>query len=138
MYPSIKTIQTQLNLDKDTAKRIRELIDKTISPLTSEAVQKWIRQCYNRPSDNELIMCAIDETLNTFGVEAIEGEWIDHYHQNIQAVYCNTGDTYSSTVFLCYKHEKFLIMSYYDYYKKNINPSMTAQIFSTPNLGHLG
>jgi hypothetical protein len=116
MYPSVKTIQTKLSLDEENAKRIRGLMDKTISPETSEAVQAWLRQCWNRPSDTELIMCAINDALGTHGVEAIQGEWIDHYHQNIQATYCNTGDSYAPTVLYCNKQRKFLITSWANYY----------------------
>ena len=116
--PSAKTIRNRLSVHPSTARRVRGLMDGSISPETSEAGQRWVGQCYHRPSDNELIMCAVDEALGTFGVEAIEGEWIDHYHHNIQAVYCNTGDTYASTVLLCHKRRRFMITSWGDYVER--------------------
>lgn len=41
---------------------------------------------------------AIDKLLGTFGTEAIRGEWQNGYWCDIVAVYCNTGDTYATTV----------------------------------------
>lgn len=128
-YPSIKTIQDKLSLDKISAKCIRGLMDGSISPESFDSVRKWIRQCYYRPSKTSLIMCAIDEVLETFGVEAIESDWINNYIQTvynkdyvvmetenyIQAVYCNMGEMYTMTVLFCYKRNRFMIMSYNDY-----------------------
>jgi hypothetical protein len=118
-FPSVKRIARELNLDTNTAKRVRGLMDGKVDPCTSEAVQSWICQCFNRPSRRELIMCAINEALDTCGVEAIEGEWIDNYHHNIQAVYCNTGDTYAATILLCHKRDRFMLTSWGDYVEHN-------------------
>lgn len=119
-FPSVKTIENRLDVDRDTAKRIRGLMDGSIDPETSKAVQRWIGQCFNKPSKNEMIMCAINEAYETYGVEAIEGEWIDNYHMNIQAVYCNTGDAYCDTVLLCHKRDRFMITSWGGYVERNV------------------
>ena len=118
MYPSIRTIENGLQVCRDTARRIRGLMDGTVNPETSLAARAWLRQCYHRPSDDELVMAAIDEALGTFGVEALEGEWIDNYHQNIQAVYCNAGDAYAPTVLLCHRRLRYLVTSWGDYVEK--------------------
>lgn len=41
---------------------------------------------------------AIDKLLETYGVEAIRGDWQNGYWCDIVAAYCNTGDTYAVTV----------------------------------------
>jgi len=119
-FPSIKTIETRLNVDRETAIRVRGLMDGSVDPDTSEAVQRWVSQCYHEPSKREKVMCAIDESLETFGVEAIEGKYIDRYHFNIQAVYCNTGDIYADTVLLCHDRDRFMIIGWADYVERYV------------------
>lgn len=43
-------------------------------------------------------MEAIDKLLGTYGTEAIRGSWQNGYWCDIVAVYCNTGETYATTV----------------------------------------
>ena len=118
MYPSAKRIENVLSVCRDTASRLRGLMDGSIDPETSLAVRVWLGHCFHRPSTQELVMAAIDETLGTFGVEAIEGEWIDRYHHNIQATYCNTGDSYCPTVLLCHRRGRYLLTSWGDYVER--------------------
>jgi hypothetical protein len=118
-FPSVKRIAETLRVSVETAKRVRGLMDGSIDPETSAKAKDWIRCCYHRPSNFELIMCAIDDTLGTHGVETIQGKWIDSFHQNIQAEYCNTGDTYAATVLLCHKRDRFMLTSYGDYVEHN-------------------
>jgi hypothetical protein len=120
-YPSVKTIMRIPRVTREQAKRVRGLMDGSIDPETSEAVCRWIRQCYHRPSDYELAMNAINETIETCGVEAIESEkiWIDSYHHNIVAVYCNTGDSYCPTVLLDHRSMQYRITSWADFVERN-------------------
>jgi len=120
-FPTPQRLARDLNVDLDVAKRVRGLMDRSLDPDDSEAVQRWVRQCYNEPSWREKVMCAIDEALETHGVEAIEGEWIDNFHHNIQAVYCNTGDTYAMTILLCHKQDRFMLTSWGNYVEFNVN-----------------
>jgi hypothetical protein len=71
--------------------KIMGLMDGDVDPEEFESVQKWLAQCYNRPSDDELIMCAIDELLETFGVESLDLD-------DRLISYCNAGDTYAATI----------------------------------------
>lgn len=100
---------------EDTAKKIRGIITKEIAPEMFKSVQLWIAECYNRPSDPELQMCALDEVLGGFGVEAIRGGYVDRYHQNIQAVYVNMGNTYDLTILFDNKTQKFVLTSWGDW-----------------------
>lgn len=64
-------------------------------------------------------MVAVDEALGTFGVEAITGpEWLDSFHGNVVATYCNTRDSYCPTVLLCHKRGRFLLTSWGDYVER--------------------
>ena len=110
-YPTVKRIACELNVDNDTAKRIRGLMDGSIDPETSESVQRWLRQCYHRPNDTELKMCAIDDTFETHGVEAIMSE----NGIRCRAAYCNTGDTYCTTILFDYRSGTFKLTSWGDF-----------------------
>ena len=108
---SVQRIVDTLNVSTNVARRVRGLVDGNIDPESSEAVQCWVRRCYHKPRKAELIMCAIDEALGTFGVEPIEGKWVDNYYQNINAVHCNSGDTYVPTIVFCHKRQRFMLTS---------------------------
>ena len=41
---------------------------------------------------------AINDLLGLYGTEAIRGDWQNGYWCDIVAAYCNTGDTYGTTV----------------------------------------
>jgi len=53
---------------------------------------KWIKSCYNEPTFQEKVMSAIDEVLETHGVEGFT------INEKEVVEYCNTGDTYALTV----------------------------------------
>jgi hypothetical protein len=112
-YPSIETIEDRLRVDRLTAALIRGLMDGTIDPETSKAVQAWLRQCLHRPDDIALRMRAIDEAFETHGVEAI---WAGG---KLHATYCNAGHTYRDTVLYCHIRGRFRIGSYGTYVESN-------------------
>ena len=66
----------------------------------------------------------IDKLLGTFGTEAILGEWQNGYWCDIAAAYCNTGDTYRTTV-IHVRGEgwnpagRFIISSWGDWVERN-------------------
>ncbi len=98
-FPSVKTIQSRLGVERETAKTIRGLMDGSIDPYTFQSVQTWVERCYNEPTAQECEIVAINEVMRGFGDEAITGEtWVDSFHCNIIAVYVNMGDPYSGTV----------------------------------------
>ena len=98
-------------------KQIRGLIRGDIEPDDFDSVSAWLFQCHNRPSDTELIMKAINEVLETHGVEAI---WNPDFSEKWpQFTYCNTGDTYVLTVCYDYFERKFIVTSCGDLVEKN-------------------
>ena len=105
---------------EETAKKIRGIITGEINPEVFYSVELWLKSCHNRPSDPELQMCALDEVLGGFGVEPITtGGYLDHYHQNIQAVYVNMGDTYDLTILFDNKTQKFVLTSWGDWVERH-------------------
>ena len=108
-YPSIKTIETRLNLDRDTAKKVRGLIDGSLDPETIPETARWIDKCYHRPSEDELIMHAVDVLLENFGVGSLGETARSRYRFAPQYSYSNTGETYAPTVILDNETGRFLI-----------------------------
>lgn len=87
-----------LGIDFPTANTVVGLIDSEIDPDSFESVQKWMRQCYNRPSRTERIMVALNEVLGGLGVEGIEStDQLPGWEGDI-AEYVNMGETYTPTV----------------------------------------
>ena len=108
---SLKYMSENLNISKEKAKEIKALCNYEINPNRYEYVQNWIRQCYNIPSRDEMILLAIDEIIGGYGTEAIqkENEHVDNYHFDIIFTYVNMGDTYIASVFYDTKNNKYFI-----------------------------
>lgn len=69
-------------------------------------------------------MEAINSLLGMHGVEAIRGEWQNGYWCDIVATYCNTGDTYDTTVLHVRgdwsgARSRFIISNWGDWVEKN-------------------
>jgi hypothetical protein len=108
---TLKDISTLLNVDKETAKIIKKVINGKIDPETFSDVRKWADQCYNLPSQYELIQGALNQIIGTYGTESIvEDNWKSYYH-NINFIYCNTGDIYQSTIIFDTENGIFFIGS---------------------------
>ena len=112
--PSVKTIETRLGLERKQALALRKLLDGRADPESYPGVEKWVRRCYHRPSETELIMAAADELLEGHGVEALEGDYVDSYHQNIAFTYVNMGDPYVTTLVHDSAREQFLVCCWGD------------------------
>lgn len=113
-YPSIKTIETGLDIDREAARTIRGLIDGSINPETIPATAQWVRECFNRPDDDELIMHAIDAVLENFGVEGLGADLGRFYRFAPQYCYSNTGDSYAPTVILNNETGRYSVGSWAD------------------------
>jgi len=116
--PSVKTISKIEWLDKvgdptEIAKRIRGLMDGSIDPLTVEATKQWVKRRYNIPSTIALKMSAINAILECYGREGLFNSG------RLDFEYCDTGDTYASTVAYDYTRDKFVITSYGDWVDRN-------------------
>lgn len=94
-YPSIKTIMQIKDVTKNDATRIKTIMQSQSRTADwcndSKAAQHLIASSWNEPRLHELKLVAIDEILNTYGVEYIRTKKRTIY-------YCNAGDTYATTV----------------------------------------
>lgn len=123
-YPSVRTILSIDWLDKigdpkTVAKTVRSILefdhrDWIIEHLGSN-LNISIPHHVERYSLIELKLWGIDQVLQTHGVESIQG---DSYRYP-DFSYCNTGDTYASTVCYDYIRDKFVVTSYGDWIERN-------------------
>lgn len=102
-----------LNLSDEQTQQVKGLIEGTINPSFYTDVRSWISQCYHKPKDESLIMCALNQVMEGYGVEDIRGEWRNGYCGDIVAEYVNMGDAYAPTV-VYHRDEGFMIASYGD------------------------
>lgn len=75
------------------------LIEGDLNPKDLNAVNDWIKDCYNEPTLNEQIMCAINAILDGHGVESLTIDNGDCCGDQ-EFSYVNMGDTYNTTVIL--------------------------------------
>jgi hypothetical protein len=120
---SVRRLTETLNIDDAKAATILDLM-RTDASLTHPAVVAWAEQCYHDPRRNsdshaECQMVAINAELEGYGVEAIEGRYIDHYHHNIQAAYVNMGDTYTPTILFDNERRMFRVTNWGDWVEQN-------------------
>ena len=116
--PSIKRLTESLNLSKEQAMLVRGLIKgevRTIDNPQFPVTQAWIASCYSRPARIERIMSCINEVIGAHGCEAI---WGSSVTQPI-AEYCNSGDTYATTILFNYQTDVFSITSLGDFVERN-------------------
>jgi methylthioribose-1-phosphate isomerase len=118
MLTSIKSLEKYLDLDRPTATKLRKLLDGRLDPENFKSVKNWREQAAHwPPKRHEMVMRAANELLGTHGVEVIRSENhpYDPYYGDIVLEYCNTGDSYAST--LCYSiiNKQYFISSHGDY-----------------------
>lgn len=153
-FASIKTLVKYFNITKEQAKLIRDVIrNKHVAlndgvvflgymrpavkgdliPIcdTFQSVTEWTSKCFIVPPLVERQMCAINQILNTHGVEAIQ-EGDDQYigrveygydrtfWQSTVLLYCNRGDTYETTIAYEPRRNRFILTSWGDWYEKNM------------------
>ena len=99
--PSIKSLVSSLGITEDKAKLVRSIIKgetklRDLPPEHFPSTNAWIDSCHNIPSNREIRLEALNETIGGFGVEVV-GD-CNCYPPNIKAEYINTGDTYSATI----------------------------------------
>lgn len=111
--PTIPTLMKHFPLTRAEAAKIRKLAkladdgDKLAEFIEAECpeTQAYVRQCYNDPFDSHtwrvtMALHAIDRVLGTLGVEPL-GEV--NVRNGPPYEFCNTGDTYATT--LIYKRD---------------------------------
>ena len=115
--PEMFTDLARTSRHPDAANVSAGLLNGDVEPESIEAAADWVRQCYSRPRESELVMCALNDVLDCHGVEPIRAEdaWVDNYHGDIVASYINTGDTYAETVVLDSATGEYHLTSYGDW-----------------------
>ena len=110
---------TNLQTDPETIEIVNGILSGSIDPKNYSNVKNWLRQCYNEPSADELKMCAINQALQGYGIEAIRtSKWKNGHWCDILCTYVNMGDSYITTVIHHRKHG-FMISSIGDVVEKN-------------------
>ena len=101
----IPTVKTLTKYDIPEPKTVRGLMDGTIDPESFASVERWVSECYRRPSRVELALCAIDEVIDGFGVEGIPddysapaGSLMNKWDSQASISYVNRGDSYTPTI----------------------------------------
>ncbi len=81
--------------DEQTAELVLAILSGDADPEeVSPSTEQWVRDCYHRPSSDELRLHAADALLGNLGVEGFElptGDFL---------TYSNAGDSYAATVVL--------------------------------------
>jgi len=104
MTASVKTIKRQLNVTSAVAVRIRAAL------------------AHGASGDHQAVDDAldkIDECLSGFGVEAISGNYVDRYYQNIVVLFVNMGDMYANTVIYETDTGRFILTTVGDWVEHN-------------------
>ena len=100
-------------INTSMAVMVSRLISGEYDPLKYSNVQKWVDQCYNMPSDGELIMEAINQELKGYGVEALRDEG-----DRPIADYINFGGTYHPTILRDLATGEFILTSWGDWWEE--------------------
>lgn len=97
---TVARLTQALEITEEQAATVIGLIRGTVDPFSVPATDAWRRQCYHEPDPKhaDTIMHAIDATIGAYGLEPVTGNYVDRYHQDCVACYCNTGDTYTPTI----------------------------------------
>lgn len=95
--------------------QIYALIIGQVNAESFQSVRDWSRQCYNEPRYQEKVMRALNELLGGFGVESIEGEYVDSFYRNSIATYVNMGDSYDTTILYDTRSHEYILISYGDF-----------------------
>ena len=90
--PSVKSLRMVFG---EKAGEARRLISGQSSPMQYESVQVWIKACVHTPDTQALVMEALDELADTYGVEYVaEGKG----PKSPSFEYLNTGDSHAPTL----------------------------------------
>ncbi len=114
---TLAKLTDSLSITVEQAQTVLDLIHRRISPFTVKATDDWRRSCYHepRPEAPETIMHAINAVIETCGTEAI---WGNASVTQPAAEYCNTGDTYATTILYDYIAGKYRLTSWGDFVER--------------------
>lgn len=100
---SVRALTSIKDVTEIEAKRVRAVWrDMTREQLLEEfpRVAEYARQCFNPPDTRILRRMAVDSVIETYGVEYLGV----HRRTGAHIYYCNTGDTYATTVLFSGAH----------------------------------
>ena len=110
---------SDLQTDPQTIEIVNGILSGSIRPRDYSNVRDWMKQCFNEPSADSLKMCAINQVLEGYGIEAVRtSKWKNGYWCDILCAYVNMGDSYIPTVIHHRKHG-FMVASIGDVIEKN-------------------
>ena len=118
--PPARRIADAFQVDLSTARLARRIIRGEESIADNPALpetNRWRNSCHNEPRRIELILAALNECLECFGVEAFRSRHGSQYEAI--AEYLNTGDTYSATILFRHDTGTFRITTWGDFYERN-------------------
>ncbi len=108
------------SITDDASKTIADLcegrreLDPADIPDEFMGTQRWVAQCCNYPSQDELVQSALNDILDGFGIESITAPGDS---STILAVYVNTGDSYGSTIIFDRETEQYECGTWADWYE---------------------
>lgn len=111
-----KLLDNFKDLNKKTALTIVKLCNGTIAPDSFEGAQKRLKECYNAPSNTDLILNAVNDLIGGFGVEGTPYTDGAIYDEDFIS-YINFGDTYATTILYDPGQNKFIIDSWGNVYE---------------------
>ena len=103
----------RLRLKKDSAKALKEAMNGDVDLIEFGRVVGVKINQNSKPVD--AILDIANVLLGGSGVEAIQGEWVDRYFQDIQLLYVNMGGTYDTTLLFDTVNGKFIAGSWGDF-----------------------
>jgi hypothetical protein len=116
MNITFDSLISELKLVPAQAEQILSLISGETEPQTYVSVKDWVNQCFHEPEQHEQVMKAIDEILETCGVEALSESELP-YGDNASepfALYCNVGDPYVATIAYLIEEDEYIISGWAD------------------------
>lgn len=111
--PSLKRLREAFGEEK--GERVWKLLAGELPPEEFASVRKWLGSVYADPTEEEMVMEAINEILEGYGVEAIRGRHVDSYHYDVQATYVNMGDSYVPTIVFDNETAEYSLTSFGDW-----------------------
>ena len=111
--PTLQMLLDKLTPDLAIAKAVLAVLAKEITPEDASAkCDYWVRQCHHKPSWHKRALVACNDLLGTCGVEALTIEDTSPFS------YCNTGDTYETTLARDHDAEQWVLASWGDLFEE--------------------
>ncbi len=98
------------------AKNLQEWFQ--IEPSIAKALAQEMKAAEGGRDSVERAIKNVDVVIHGYGVEGIEGEWVNNYWGNTVGLYVNMGDTYNGTVIYDTIRQKFSVTTMGDWVEK--------------------